>query len=319
MELRKQIETLFCGRIRNALEMADLNYEDLQEIRMRAYQPMILRTAGGELFLHRLGAFGNAMAEVIVPDQREVQGVLETACGHSGYAFEEELRKGYVTVEGGHRIGVVGQAVMRGKQLQTLKYVSALNIRIAHSVKGCAEKWKTYFYEAGGPCHMLIVSPPGCGKTTLLREIVRIYSEGDEGYLPVNVGVVDERFEIGGFYRGEASHFLGRRTDVVTGCPKTVGMELLLRTMAPEVIAVDEIGAGDLGAIENMMRNGCKLLATLHGETTEDLLERQEISLLVKKQVIQRYIVLKNRKIPGQILRIYDRKLQTLWEDEPCT
>lgn len=319
MELKDQIASLFCGRIRYAMERAEPKYECLQEIRMRLHQPIIFRTGKEELFLEEQGILGNDMKNAIRPERRELQSILETACGYSGYAFEEEIRKGYITCHGGHRIGVVGQAVVEKGCVKTLKNITALNIRIAHDVRGCVGKWKHYFYQDEKPCHMLIISPPGWGKTTVLRDVIRMYSEGDRMYVPVTVGVVDERSELGGSYRGEAEHFLGIRTDLLDGCPKNIGMEMLLRSMAPQVIAVDEIGETDVRSICEALHCGCKILASLHGERVEDFIEKSCFREIVKEELFERYIFLKSRETPGVIGKIYDQKFRVIWEDGQCT
>ena len=225
--LREQILSLFPGKIRAVLENMELNFEKVQEIRLRVNQPLIVLQNGKE---HIIDEF---------PTAKDLKEVVEAACGYSGYAYEEEIHRGYLTVLGGHRIGLAGRAVMKEGEVQTLKHISALNIRIAHPVTGCGERWREYFYERNKPCHVLIVSPPGCGKTTLLRDAIRMISEGNEQYPGVTVGVVDERSEIAGTYRGLRTHELGMRTDVLDGCPKSIGMEMLLRSMAPKVLAVD--------------------------------------------------------------------------------
>lgn len=319
MSIKNQIIPLFTGKLRKALEAMPQEYERLQEIRIRRNYPVILRRIGEELFLTEEGGLTKDETRGIRAEQKDIQSVLETACGYSGYAFEEEISRGYLTIQGGHRIGLAGRAVMKEETIRTLKYISALNLRIAHPVTGCAVPWKAYFYLKDKPCHVLIVSPPGCGKTTLLRDAIRMYSEGKEGFPPVNVGVVDERSEIGGMYRGNPVHCLGMRTDVLDGCPKSQGMEMLLRSMSPDVLAVDEIGVGDVFSIENALRSGCRLLATLHGEQIEDFLEKPGFSTLVKERVFDRYIFLRQGKYPGQIHRIYDQDYEMIWEESICT
>ena len=304
--LKEQILSLFHGKIRGAMEAAVSDFENLQEIRIRAGQPVIFLQNGEETFLYE---------EITIKD---IKSVIEAACGYSGYAYEEEISRGYITIEGGHRVGLTGRAVLKDQELQTIKHVSALNIRVAHPILGCARRWKSYLYKEGRPCHILIISPPGCGKTTLLRDVIRIFSEGDEKNTGLTVGVVDERSEIAGTYRGMATHDLGMRTDVMDGCPKTLGMEMLLRTMNPKVLAVDEIGTGDVPAIENALRCGCRMLATLHGECMDDYFGKPGFASLVKEQVFERYIFLKQRQKPGQVAAIYGKGFETLWEDV-CT
>lgn len=318
MEKRNQICILFRGRIRQALELWDNDFSNLQEIRLRAGQPLLLRYGNEELFLDEAGRVSKAFRDAVIPDRRELGAVVETACGYSGYAFEEELKRGFVTIQGGHRIGIVGQAVVENGRIQSMKYITGLNIRIAHEVPGCAKKWEEFFYERDRPCHMLLISPPGGGKTTMLREIIRIYSDGSKQFEAVNVGVADERSEIGGCFKGEKSFYLGMRTDVMDGCPKIIGMEMILRSMAPDVIAVDEIGAGEVAVIESSVRSGCRVLATLHGEMLDDFTKKESFANLVKERIFERYLILQGKKYPGRIAEIFDKNFNLLWREKGC-
>ena len=316
--IKEQILPLFSGQLRTVLMKAQLEFETLQEIRLRINQPIILYRNRGEFFLSEQGEQSLDYQKGFRVSAKELKAIVDAACGYSGYAFEEEISRGYLTIAGGHRIGLAGRAVISEKGVQTLKYISALNIRIAHPITGCADKLQSYFYEESRPCHVLIISPPGCGKTTLLRDTIRMFSNGIDRNPGVTVGVVDERSEIAGIYRGIPAHDLGIRTDVLDGCPKYLGMEMMLRSMAPKVLAVDEIGTSDVSSIENALRCGCRVLATLHGERLRDYFEKPGFASLVKERVFERYIFLKQGQTPGKVAGIYGRDFEALWEEEAC-
>lgn len=315
---KEQILILFCGKIRHALKKSNTDFKNIQEIRIRVNQPIIFFENQKELFLTEDGEFTEQSESGMCADLHMLKEVLECACGYSGYAFEEEISRGYLTIPGGHRIGLAGRTVLNDGKVQTLKYISALNIRIAHPVTGCGEKWKKYLYIDHKPCHVLIISPPGCGKTTLLRDVIRLYANGDEENPGITVGVADERSEIAGTYRGMRTHDLGIRTDVLDACPKSIGMEMLLRSMAPKVLAVDEIGVSDVYAIENALRCGCKVLATLHGEKMQDYMDKPGYASLVKEQVFERYIFLRQGLQPGKVDAIYGQNFEMIWGSEEC-
>ncbi len=305
--LEEQILLLFPERIKRSIEKIHVDFERVQEIRIRVGCPLILLENGRE-----------HLVEIEV-HLKDIRSIVDAACGYSGYAFEEEIRNGYLTIEGGHRIGLAGRTVIGVGDICTIKSISALNIRIAHPITGCGEKWKKYFYKRNNPCHVLIISPPGCGKTTLLRDTIRIFSNGTKEIGGVTVGVVDERSEIAGSYRGIASHNLGIRTDILDGCPKSLGMEMMLRSMSPKVLAVDEIGVNDVWAIENALRCGCKVLATLHGECIQDFLEKPGFASLVREKVFERYVFLEVGQTPGNVKVIYGQNFEVLWEETSCT
>ena len=250
--------------------------EDIQEIRLRAGRPIVIQMGGREMFLDRNGHFSDSLSGAASVFPEELEGLLGHICHYSFYAFEDELRQGFITVKGGHRVGVAGQVVLENDgHIRTIKNISFINIRISHEVKGAADGVLPRMYDGGELKSALILSPPGCGKTTLLRDLIRQISDGNEFGAGLTVGVVDERSELAGSYCGVPQNDLGMRTDVLDACPKATGMLLLLRSMSPRVIAIDELGSREeLEQLKSAAACGCRILATAHGENLEDLERR---------------------------------------------
>lgn len=298
---KERILNVLPGTIRMILRREHLKYEYLQEIKLRIGQPLILVYKGEELVP------GGIRDKPHIVTAEEIRETLDYVSGYSLYAFEQEMRQGFITIEGGHRVGVTGQAILEEGKVRNIKYISSINIRMAHEVPGCADKVFPYITYNRQLAHTMIISPPGCGKTTLLRDIVRQVSDGNEWVRGMTVGVVDERSEIGGSYMGIAQNHLGVRTDVLDGCPKAEGMIMLIRSMGPQVIAVDEIGMeSDVHAIEYAMHCGCKMLVTAHGSSIEEIAKKPELDRMIEAQAFERYIVLENKEQVGQVSAIYD-------------
>ncbi|MCI8591177.1 MAG: stage III sporulation protein AA [Lachnospiraceae bacterium] len=312
---REDVLKLFPGRLRDILGRANLDFDRLQEIRLRVNKPLILLYDGREVFLDGFGRQWSIRQKGYTVTPEDISGTLEYISSYSMYAYEEELRQGYLTVQGGHRVGVAGRAVVEGEKLKSVQYISFINVRIAHQIPGCAEQLLPYVVEGGGVYHTLIVSAPRCGKTTLLRELIRRISDGTESCPGLSVGVVDERSEIGGCYLGIPQNDLGVRTDVLDGCPKAQGMMMLVRSMSPAVIAVDEIATGeDIRAVETVAGCGCKILATVHGSTMEDVRRRPMLEKLVAERIFERYVILDGAAAPGRVREIYDGRGTCLYD-----
>lgn len=302
-----QIQDLFAGNIRKLLIDARPNYDDLYEIRMRVGRPVFLICREGECFLR-----GRGSSPYLVTDE-DVKETLEYVSGYSLYAYEDEIRQGYISVQGGHRVGITGKVILDGDRIRGMKYISCINLRIAHEIPGCADAVMPFVRTKDWTAHTLIISPPRCGKTTLLRDIIRQLSSGTKDAPGVTVGVVDERSEIAGCYQGIPQNDLGERTDVLDGCPKAEGMQMLIRSMSPAVVAVDELGREeDFRAVESVIHCGCKLIATAHGNSLTDILRKPFFARLREMQVFERYIVLGNEKMAGTVTGIFDER------GEPC-
>ena len=277
---------------------------DIEEIRLRCGRNIRLKTH---------------LSEKVIPHlvtAEELRSTLNSLVKYSFYAYEQDLAKGFVTIEGGHRVGVCGKAVIKNGQPGLIKEISSLNIRFAKEIKGCADKLVRELINEGGNAgrneggnesgnegrrviNTLIASPPGCGKTTMIRDLTRNIS--NRGF---QVSVCDERSEIAGMYCGKTSFDLGSRTDVLDGCDKAYGIPMLIRAMAPDVIVTDEIGkTEDIRAVQQCMSTGVALITTIHGSNMEEI-ENSAIGELIRSKVFGRIIFLTKEGGPGRIKEV---------------
>ena len=276
MQRTTSILQMFPQKLRLYFEQA-AEYEDLAEIRIRCRQPVMLRRGRKEYYLAADGTMQEERPkECLVFNVGQVESIFVHLCQYSPYAYGEELRQGFITVAGGHRIGVSGQVLSENKSIRSIRNIRFLNMRISHEVKGAADAVLPFIIQKDMPCNTMLIAGPGMGKTTLLRDLIRQLSDGFvldsrkiQGY---TVGVVDERSEIAGCFLGEPQNDVGMRTDVLDNCPKDAGMEMLLRSMAPQILAVDEIATErDVQTLQKAMHCGTKVLATVHGTSFAEL------------------------------------------------
>lgn len=311
MNKKEELLKIFSLKLRTLLGKVEFDFDLLQEIRLRVNGPLIIIYNNEEFFVTAESILTNNCMNTYCISKNEIRETMEYISNYSLYAFEEELRQGFITITGGHRVGITGKAVLEDSKVKSIKHISFINIRLSHQVKGCANRVLPYITEGnGGDCyHTLIISPPRCGKTTLLRDVIRQLSDGDKSRIGITVGVVDERSEIGACYMGVPQNDLGIRTDVLDCCPKAKGMLMLIRSMSPRVIAVDEVGSKeDIEAIEYVMNCGCKLIATVHGNSIDDIKSKPILGTLVKERLFERYIVLNNIGGVGNVSEIYDTR-----------
>lgn len=219
----------------------------------------------------------------------DIREITESISGYSLFACEEELKNGYITLRGGHRIGIAGEVVSEGGKIKTIKNISSFNIRVSHQVRGSADELMPYIDKCN---NLLLISPPRKGKTTLLRDILRQLSDRPME----NVAIVDERSEIASCYHGRPENDVGERTDVLDNCPKAEGMMMLLRSMSPTIIGVDEIGKReDVEAVLRVVNCGVRVIATIHGENPGQIRQKAVFRELFEQKIFDCCILLKSR------------------------
>lgn len=269
---------------KQAMELSEGERNTVEEFRMRAGRPMAGVWDGRE---RELG--GPAIG------QMELQQLLELASHASLHMVLPQLRQGYLTIAGGHRLGLCGRAVMREGEMVNLRPLSSASLRVARQITGAAGPVLEHICPNGKLTGTLILAPPGLGKTTLLRDIVRSVSNG-EGCMAMRVSLADERGEVAAMWEGVPQLQVGRQTDVMEGCPKGEALMLLLRAMNPQVLAVDEITAQeDVAALELAAGCGAVLLATAHGESREDLKRRSLYRPLLEEGLLQKLVCISRR------------------------
>lgn len=268
--------------------------EQVQEVRLRLRQPMEV-VIGGE---SRLFYAPNGRGMLL---EREVQPLLSAFCGKAVYAWEKELKEGFVTLPQGCRVGVSGRI---GGRDGLLSPVTGFCIRIGRSVKGCALPILPKLLKDGHLWSTLLFSPPGGGKTTLLRDIIRLISQGEGGAVGQRVSLVDERYEVSGAPMGEEGFDLGPRTDVLGGAPKGEGLLRMLSTMGPQVLAADELNfLEDTEGVLEARRRGVQVLCSAHGESLQGLSKRRGMETLWTERVFARFVLVEKA---GQSLRVFD-------------
>ncbi|ACL76264.1 stage III sporulation protein AA [Ruminiclostridium cellulolyticum] len=304
--------------IRAVIQNINVNeLNNLEEIRLRAGKPLMVFYKRNDWFVAENGRLSRSLSEAYMVDQKEIVKTLELMSENSIYAYQDEIKSGYLTLRGGHRIGLSGRVVLQEGKIRNIKDFNGINIRIAREVKGCANHIIKYIIKNNSDTYnTLIVGPPQCGKTTILRDLSRMLSSGETeyGFSGMKVGIVDERSEIAACCKGVPQSDVGYRTDVMDGCPKALGMEMLLRSMSPEIIITDEIGThGDKEAILKVLNSGIKIIASAHGYNITELKMREELLSLIKSAAFERYIVLSSRNGPGTLEEVVDAGMTPIY------
>ena len=286
----------------------NINENTIEEIRIRVDRPVILKYPEGK----------EDILDHIVT-QNEILNILQSLCNNSIYSYQSQICDGYITLQGGHRVGITGNVAMKDGKITNVNYVSSLNFRIAREIIGASDdilkevvtrksnissqnNYRNSNIDNNDISNLeinntLIVSRPGCGKTTVLRDLVRNIS--NKGF---TVSLIDERGEIASMYKGIPQNDIGLRTDVMDNVTKSLGMKIAVRTMAPQVIVADEIGTeGDLEAINYGICSGVKGIFTAHGSDISELRQNETLNKLYEEKLFKRIIFLENRGKMGKV------------------
>lgn len=282
------------------------NVYRINEVRLRANKPVEVMINSYSYFISPSGLVSEPESGILFVSVDELHDIFLRLCRNSIYAYSEDIKNGFITINGGHRVGICGKVQSDGM----IRDISALNIRIANEVVGCSKKVIPYIVKNELEIRStLIISPPCCGKTTLVRDIARFLSNG--GQTPVcfrgaNVGIVDERSEICSCKNGVPSNDVGIRTDVLDGCIKERGIYLMIRSMAPQIIVTDEIGSpGDYAAVASAINSGIKVVSTTHGSSIDEVRARKEIGNMIDDDFFEKFIVLDSTDGPGTVRQIF--------------
>lgn len=290
-----QFFNFFPNHIVNIIREYSLN---LEEIRIRIGLPIILKYSNKSIVLD------------YKTTQKDLLDILEKICENSIYSYQNQICNGYITIIGGHRVGITGSVVMQNGKIVNINNISSLNFRITRQVLGCSNELLKYIidYKNNTIYNTLIVSPPGAGKTTILRDAIRQISNGIGDFEGKTIGVVDERNEISAMYKGISQNDIGIRTDVLENISKSIGMKMLVRSMSPQIICADEIGSlEDVEAIKYIVCSGVKGIFTAHGANFQELQLNPELKQLLDSYTFKRIVFLDENN-RGKLKEAYELK-----------
>ena len=286
-----------------------INYNGINEIRLRANKPVIIIISGQPFYLGDNG-LTNDILKAVFADNKMIEDTVYKASQYSIYAVNDQIQKGYICVSGGVRVGVCGEAVLENNKIKTIKNFSSVNIRIPHQIKNCCLKVFNQIVTPSGINNTLIISSPGAGKTTFLRDIAFQISE--HNYC-LNTLVIDERGELGSYVNGKEMLSIGKFSDCISNCPKKIAFENGIRSMGPDLIITDEIGnEEDLNSIIYAVNSGVNVIASIHANSLDSV--KNKFGDFIKSKTFKRYILLTNKNGPGTIDSVYNENLERIYD-----
>ncbi len=286
-----------------------INIDKLNEIRMRLNKRLIVYVSGKPYYLSYEG-ITNDREKAIIVTREMLYNIIKRATERSLYAVNNQLKQGFLTVLGGIRLGICGEMVIDEGRVQTIKNFSSINIRFAKEVKNCCLPVFESILE-GGFKNTLIISPPGCGKTTFIRDILFQMSKRSYTY---NILLADERYEIANCFNGKQTLDVGEFTDIISGVDKSYAFDNGIRTMSPDILVTDELATTeDIDSVVRVCNSGIKLLASIHAQDIEDLKNKKEFKELITQKVFKRYIILSKSRGPGTIEGVYDENMRCIY------